>query len=135
MLQAMLALRDSPYGFGVGKIVPHTNLPTRLDRAMGERLPAWDGRLPYGVPVGSVPFYNNARALAFLGIDGKVYDPQGYANDNIMAGSIAARLGLTRSDYLDRMREMGELVGRPLTMSEVYAGAAKVGAPPVDFSV
>ena len=123
LAEAALALRNSPYGFGQGKIVPGTSLPD------------WDGRVPSGIPVGSVPFYKANGALAFLGMDGKVYSPKGHIQDNVLAGHISFRLGMSQTDFLSQIRTTSELVGRPLTMSAVYAGVAGFGAPPVSITV
>ncbi len=89
--QAALALRNSPYGFSQGKIVPDTSLPAWFDTTANATLPAWDGRVPSGLPVGSVPFYKATGALAFLGMDGKVYDPKGHIQDNVLAGHVSSR--------------------------------------------
>ena len=133
--QAALALRNSPYGFSQGKIVPGTSLPAWYDTAANAALPAWDGRVPTGLPAGSVPFYKVTGALAFLGMDGKVYDPQGHIQDTVLAGSISSRLGMSQTDFLSQMHDSSELIGRPLTMSEVYAGVAKFGVPPVSVTI
>ena len=90
--QAALALRNSPYGFSQGKIVPGTSLPAWYDTAANAALAAWDGHVPTGLPAGSVPFHKTTRALAFLGMDGKVYDPRGHIQDTVLAGSISSRL-------------------------------------------
>ncbi len=67
-------------------------------------------------------------------MDGKAFHPTDSSQDNLLAGRTSLRLELSQTDLLRRMRTTSELVGRPLTMSEVYAGVARLGAPPVSIT-
>lgn len=133
--QAALALRNSPYGFGKGQLVPDTNLPAWLDTTATGRwrppspadIPAWDGSLPRGVPAGAVPFYDGSGALSFLGPNGQVYDPRGYVRDTVMTHTIAERMGISPRQVVSDAQAAVAAVKRPLTLGEINAGRATMG--------
>jgi hypothetical protein len=136
--QAALALRNSPYGFSRGKIVPGTNLPAWMDwqtptgATQLADLPPWDGRIPPGVPAGSIPFYSGSGHLQWLAPNGMIYASRGSIRDTVAVHAMARRNNLSVSEFVAAMQAAVAMAGRPLTRGEMYTGGARTGGASLD---
>jgi hypothetical protein len=115
----------SPFGYGVGQIVPGTGLPARLipggdptHLLTPEDMPAWDGRLPEKVPSGSIPFYSMNGALDWLSLDGKVRNSRGMIVDNATPTFWAHQNQMSLDAFIAAVRAASAAAGRALTLGE-----------------
>jgi hypothetical protein len=125
---AALASRTSPFGYGVGQIVPGTGLPARIigdgtSILTAAEMPAWDGRTPEHVPAGAVPFYSINGALLWLAGNGKFYDPSGFITDNVTIYLWASRSEMPVDAFVSAARAAGTAAGRALTLSEISSAS------------
>lgn len=130
---AVRAARTSPYGYSLGQTVPGTNLPAQIlgdgvSELTAADMPAWDGRLPEHVPVGSIPFYSTNGALSWLAANGKQYDSTGMIMDNTTVFVWADRNGMSVDAFLAAVQSAGKTVGRALALGEVSSGGAGVSS-------
>lgn len=128
-----LQSRTSPFGYGVGQVVPGTGLPARLIPGgdpkrliTTEDMVAWDGRIPEGVPSGSIPFYSTNGSLVWLGPSGKIYNSTGMISDNTATTLWASQKDMSREAFLAAVRMTAAAAGRTLTLAE--ASTAELSA-------
>jgi hypothetical protein len=130
---AALASRTSPFGYGVGQIVPGTGLPARIigdgtSTLSVADMPVWDGRTPERVPAGSIPFYSTNGALLWLAGNGKLYDSSGMITDNVSVYGWANRNEMSVDAFLAALRTAGMAAGRALTLAEVWSASVSSGS-------
>lgn len=130
--EALLS-RTSPVGYGVGQTVPGTSLPARLIPGgdpkrliTPEDMVAWDGRIPEGVPNGSIPFYSTNGSLVWLGLSGKIYNSTGMISDNTTTTLWAKQKDMSLEAFVSAVRAASAAAGRTLTLGE--ASTAEVSA-------
>jgi hypothetical protein len=135
--QAALALRNSPYGFGPGKIAPGTTLPAWVSRGTSteelgpDDMPQWDGQVPPGLAASSVPFYAANGYLQWLAPNGMIYSPNGELSDSTAVHLMADRNNLSVPDFVAAIRAAVSAAGRALTLGEMYAGGASMNGAPL----
>jgi hypothetical protein len=130
---AALASRTSPFGYGVGQVVPNTGLPARIlgdgtSELTSTEMPTWDGRIPEQVPAGAVPFYSTNGALLWLASNGKLYNSRGMITDNSAVYLWASRLEMTTNDFIFAAQTAARSAGRALTLQEISSASAGGGS-------